>query len=90
MAPFAVVVTLDPESQIEVVCLSAQASHWPHCLRWSGFSGQPPSLTSEAGHRPSVTARKDDAPAAGQAAVNNLAGSGSISVGGGLSQTTSG
>ena len=21
-------------------------------LRWSGFSGQPPSLTSEAGHRP--------------------------------------
>ena len=23
-----------------------------HKLRWSGFSGQPPSLTSEAGHRP--------------------------------------
>ena len=21
-------------------------------VRWSGFSGQPPSLTSEAGHRP--------------------------------------
>jgi hypothetical protein len=21
-------------------------------LRWSGFSGQPPSLTSEAGHHP--------------------------------------
>ena len=25
---------------------------WPTALRWSGFSGQSPSLTSEAGYRP--------------------------------------
>jgi hypothetical protein len=25
---------------------------WGRCLRWSGFSGQGPSLTSEAGHHP--------------------------------------
>ena len=38
----------------------------------------------------SVTARKDDAPAADQAAMSNVAGWCSISVGGGLIQTTSG
>jgi hypothetical protein len=37
-----------------------------------------------------VTARKDDAPAAVQAAIVNVAGVGSISVDGGLIQTTSG
>jgi hypothetical protein len=37
-----------------------------------------------------VTARKDDAPAADQAAMANVAGWCSISVGGGLNQTTSG
>jgi predicted kinase len=37
-----------------------------------------------------VTARKDDAPAAGQAATNKVAGLGSISGGGGLIQTSSG
>jgi hypothetical protein len=37
-----------------------------------------------------VTARKDDAPAAVQAAFLNLAGLNSISVDGGLIQTTSG
>ena len=37
-----------------------------------------------------VTARKDDAPAAVQAAIVNVAGLGSCSVGGGLIQTTSG
>lgn len=37
-----------------------------------------------------VTARKDDAPAADQAAMSNVAGWCSISVGGGLIQTTSG
>ena len=38
----------------------------------------------------SVTARKDDAPAAVQAAIVTVAGLGSCSVGGGLIQTTSG
>jgi hypothetical protein len=38
----------------------------------------------------SVTARKDDAPAAYQAAITNLAGLASFSGGGGLIQTTSG
>ena len=38
----------------------------------------------------SVTARKDDAPAAVQAAMANVAGLGSSSGGGGLIQTTSG
>ena len=38
----------------------------------------------------SVTARKDDAPAADQAAMANVAGWCSISVGGGLIQTTCG
>jgi len=30
------------------------AKHFNRCpdVRWSGFPGQPPSLTSEAGHRP--------------------------------------
>jgi SpoVK/Ycf46/Vps4 family AAA+-type ATPase len=37
-----------------------------------------------------VTASKDDAPAAVQAAIHNLAGLGSSSIGGGLIQTTSG
>lgn len=37
-----------------------------------------------------VTARKDDAPAAVQAAMANVAGLGASSVGGGLIQTTSG
>ena len=37
-----------------------------------------------------LTARKDDAPAAVQAAIVNVAGLGSCSVGGGLIQTTSG
>jgi len=37
-----------------------------------------------------VTARKDDAPAAYQAAITNLAGLASLSGGGGLIQTTSG
>ena len=37
-----------------------------------------------------VTARKDDAPAAFQAAIVTVAGLGSCSVGGGLIQTTSG
>jgi hypothetical protein len=37
-----------------------------------------------------VTARKDDAPAAGQAAINNVAGVTPFSGGGGLIQTTSG
>lgn len=37
-----------------------------------------------------VTARKDDAPAAVQAAIVTVAGLGSCSVGGGLIQTTSG
>jgi len=37
-----------------------------------------------------VTARKDDASAAVQAAINNVAGSSSISAGGGLIHTTSG
>jgi hypothetical protein len=37
-----------------------------------------------------VTARKDDAPAAYQAAITNLAGLASFSGGGGLIQTTSG
>jgi hypothetical protein len=37
-----------------------------------------------------VTARKDDAPAADQAAITNLAGLASFSGGGGLIQTTSG
>jgi hypothetical protein len=37
-----------------------------------------------------VTASKDDAPAAVQAAMANVAGSSSISAGGGLIQTTSG
>jgi hypothetical protein len=38
----------------------------------------------------SVTARKDDAPAADQAATTNVAGLASFSGGGGLIQTTSG
>jgi hypothetical protein len=38
----------------------------------------------------SVTARKDDAPAAVQAAIVNIAGVDSISIDGGLIQTTSG
>jgi hypothetical protein len=37
-----------------------------------------------------VTARKDDAPAAGQAAINNVAAVTPFSGGGGLIQTTSG
>ena len=37
-----------------------------------------------------VTARKDDAPAAGQAAIANVAGMVPFSGGGGLIQTTSG
>ena len=37
-----------------------------------------------------VTASKDDAPAAVQAAIHNVAGLGSGSIGGGLIQTTSG
>jgi hypothetical protein len=37
-----------------------------------------------------VTARKDDAPAAVQAAIVNVAGLNSSSAGGGLIQTTSG
>jgi hypothetical protein len=37
-----------------------------------------------------VTARKDDAPAAVQAAIVTVAGLGSCSIGGGLIQTTSG
>lgn len=37
-----------------------------------------------------ITARKDDAPAAVQAAIANVAGFGSCSGGGGLIQTTSG
>lgn len=37
-----------------------------------------------------VTARKDDAPAADQAAITNIAGLASFSGGGGLIQTTSG
>jgi hypothetical protein len=37
-----------------------------------------------------VAARKDDAPAAVQAAIHNVAGLGSSSIGGGLIQTTSG
>ena len=47
-------------------------------------------LTSSAAMAGSVTARKDDAPAADQAAMSNVAGWCSISVGGGLIQTTSG
>ena len=35
--------TLDPQQLQQAVVLR---------LRWSGFSGQGPSLTSEAGHRP--------------------------------------
>ena len=42
------------------------------------------------GELASVTARKDDAPAADQAAITNLAGLASFSGGGGLIQTTSG
>ena len=38
----------------------------------------------------SVTATKDDAPAPVQAAIHNVAGLGSSSIGGGLIQTTSG
>jgi len=41
-------------------------------------------------HPSSVTARKDDAPAAVQAAIVNVAGLNSSSAGGGLIQTTSG
>jgi hypothetical protein len=42
-------------------------------------------------HSPcSVTVRKDDAPAAVQAAISNVAGFGSSSAGGGLIHTTSG
>jgi hypothetical protein len=41
-------------------------------------------------HPKAVTVRKDDAPAAVQAAIDNVAGSSSISAGGGLIQTTSG
>jgi len=37
-----------------------------------------------------VTVRKDDAPAAGQAAITNVAGMTPFSGGGGLIQTTSG
>jgi len=37
-----------------------------------------------------VPARKDDVPAADQAAIDNVAGSSSISAGGGLFHTTSG
>lgn len=40
--------------------------------------------------RTSVAARKDDAPAAGQAAMTKVAGSMAFSGGGGLIQTTSG
>ena len=39
---------------------------------------------------PAVTARKDDAPAADQAAINNVAAVTPFFVGGGLIQTTSG
>ena len=44
-----------------------------------------PALRADA-----VIARKDDAPAADQAAMSNVAGWCSISVGGGLIQTASG
>ena len=44
----------------------------------------------KTGATTSVTARIDDAPAADQAAMSNVAGWCSISVGGGLIQTTSG
>jgi hypothetical protein len=40
--------------------------------------------------RAAVTARKDDSPAAVQAAIVNVAGAGPISADGGLIQTTSG
>jgi len=52
--------------------------------------GQP--RRHNAHHHPpaSVTAKKDDAPAAYQAAITNLAGLMPISGGGGLIQTTSG
>ncbi len=38
-----------PEAAAELRGLEALKVPW---VRWSGFSGQPPSLTSEAGHRP--------------------------------------
>jgi hypothetical protein len=41
-------------------------------------------------HAGAVTARKDDAPAADQAALTNVAGSTLLSAGGGLIQTTDG
>jgi len=47
-------------------------------------------IVTFASVRAAVTARKDDAPAAVQAAIVNVAGLGSCSVGGGLIQTTSG
>lgn len=46
--------------------------------------------TARTGGSATVTARKDDAPAAVQAAIVTVAGLGSCSVGGGLIQTTSG
>ena len=48
------------------------------------------SNSAEVNPAATVTARKDDVPAADQAAITNLAGLMSISGGGGLIQTTSG
>jgi hypothetical protein len=50
----------------------------------------PQELSQKQCYQCPVTARKDDAPAADQAAMSNVAGWCSISVGGGLIQTTSG
>jgi len=70
-------------------------------LRWAPFRGlsdgnlvESSGINLKAGgpvfmSPPSVTASKDDTPAADQAATANVAGLGSNSVGGGLIQTTS-
>ena len=69
--------------------LQATIFGWPNCVTWPvGLILFVKNLPAEG--PATVTARKDDAPAADQAAMSNVAGWCSISVGGGLIQTTSG
>jgi hypothetical protein len=72
---------------LDLVCLQFQRK----LLIMSGMQiGQLSDLHKTVVQGAPVTASKDDAPAAVQAAIHNVAGLGSSSIGGGLIQTTSG
>lgn len=73
-------------------CYSSNAPFDPSMMVYlrKGFSEEDLSHINELIDAPAVAASKDEAPAAGQAAITNIAAVTPFSGGGGLIQTTSG